>query len=411
MVTATKSPKELAKERLARLEAAINLEEPDRVPIWGFGGDIVAKYAGITQYEMNYDAKKAMMATEKYGRDFPFDTLGAGALGLGGVPYSMALSGYDDVALAISFINGPLHDIIREKFNKFPGRELDVNATPQFLGGTFMKVEEYDELIADPIKFVAEKVVPRTSDNLSTPSKAAATWVKVGMEIERSARENINFGEVSEKLGYPVLAMGWAGAPLDFVGDFLRGFDQVMLDIYRYPDKVKKAAKALEKVFIEQALKYVDMGCKYIMMPLHLNEYLSPKIYKEFYWPTLKEVILAVHKAGAKSIVFFEGQHEPHLETILELPRGWGVAYFEKTDVVKAKEVLKNHTCVMGGIPISLLVSGTPETIDEYLKNLLEKVKPGGGFILTTGIGSIPIETPMENITAVIDAVEKYGKY
>src|SRR5690606_17981490 len=122
------------------------------------------------------DTEKAMMATEKYGRDFPFDTLGSGAIGLGGVPYSMALSGYDDVALAISFINGPLHDIIREKFNKFPGRELDLNATPQFLGGTFMKVEEYDELIADPIKFVAEKVVPRTSDNLSTPSKAAATW-------------------------------------------------------------------------------------------------------------------------------------------------------------------------------------------------------------------------------------------
>ena len=93
------------------------------------------------------------------------------------------------------------------------------------------------------------------------------------------------------------------------------------------------------------------------------------------------------------------------------MPRGWGVAYFEKTDVVKAKEVLKNHTCVMGGIPVSLLVSGNPEKIDEYIKNLLEKVKPGGGFILTTGVGSIPAETPAENITAVIEAVEKYGRY
>ncbi len=143
--------------------------------------------------------------------------------------------------------------------------------------------------------------------------------------------------------------MGWASAPLDVIGDFLRGFDKIMLDIYRYPDKVKKAAEVLVKPIVDQALRFIKRGSKYVMIPLHLNEYLSPKIYKEFYWPILKEVILEIYKAGAKSIVFFEGQHEQHLETILDLPRGWGVAYFEKTDVVKAKELLKNHTCVMGG--------------------------------------------------------------
>jgi len=265
--------------------------------------------------------------------------------------------------------------------------------------------------LADPINFIAEKVVPRTSDNLATPTKAAATWVRVGREIERSAKERIKFDQVTEKLGYPSLRLGWASAPLDVIGDFLRGFDKIMLDIYRYPDKVKKAAEVLVKPIVDQALRFINRGSKYIMIPLHLNEYLSPKIYKEFYWPTLKEVILEIHKAGAKSIVFFEGQHEQHLETILDLPRGWGVAYFEKTDVVKAKELLKNHTCVMGGLPISLVVNCTPERIDEYIKNLLEKVKPGGGFILSTGVGYVPAETPTENLTAVIEAVEKYGKY
>jgi len=411
MVTATKSPEQLAKERLARIEAAINLEEPDRVPIWGFGGDVVATYAGITQYDMYYDTDKAIMAMEKYGRDFPFDTLGAGLLGLGAFPYHMSLTGYDDLVLALGFINGPLHDIIKEKFNKFPGREVGVNATAQFLGGTFMYPEEYDEFIEDPVKFIAEKVVPRTSENLETPRKAAATWVKVGMELVRGANDSATINEVSEKLGYPMLPMGWGLAPLDVLGDFLRGFDQIMLDIYRYPDKVKKAVEKIQKVIIEQALIHVKNGCKYIMIPIHLNEYLSPKIFKEFFWNPLKEEIIEFYKAGAKSIVFFEGQHEPYLETILDLPKGWGVAYFEKTDVVKAKEILKGHTCIMGGLPVSLLVNGTPETIDEYIKNLLEKVKPGGGFILTTGVGSLPPQTPVENITAVIEAVEKYGKY
>lgn len=65
----------------------------------------------------------------------------------------------------------------------------------------------------------------------------------------------------------------------------------------------------------------------------------------------------------------------------------------------------------MGGLPTTLLIGGTPAEIDEYLKNLLERVKPGGGFILGATVANAPENTPLENLKAVIDAVEKYGKY
>ncbi len=58
-----------------------------------------------------------------------------------------------------------------------------------------------------------------------------------------------------------------------------------------------------------------------------------------------------------------------------------------------------------------MLVSSTPEKIDQYVKELLEEVKPGGGFILANDVGSIPKNTPLENIRALINAVEQYGKY
>ena len=327
------------------------------------------------------------------------------------VYFCVAFAEHDDLSPLVTFITGPLHDIYGDKYTRFPGREISENATAQFRGGTFMEPDEYDQLIEDPVGFVAETILPRVCKNLETPRDAMATWVRVGMQLQKSAMQGAKLGEISAKLGYPMLPMGWAYAPLDIIGDFLRGVDKVVLDIHRYPDKVKKATEALKKPIIDYALAYARMGNKYAFIPLHLNEYLSPKLYKEFYWPTLKEVILALYEEGVKSIVFFEGHHEQHLETILDLPRGWGIAYFEKTDVVKAKEVLKDHTCVMGGVPISLIASGTPEKIDEFVKDLLEKVKPGGGFILTAGVGAVPAETPPENITALIEAVEKYGKY
>ena len=403
----TKSAQELAKERLARTEAAMNLEEPDRVPLRGLGGDIIPAYGGITQYEFAYEYDKAVEAIKKYIKDFPFDAASGAIPGLDGRVFSIAFSEFEDVAPITTFVTGPMHDALGDKYYRYPGREIDENSSPQFIGGTFMEADEYDELIKDPVGFVTETILPRACTNLATPRQAMATWVKYGMEFRRFVSAMGEVGKFAAGLGYPSMPMGWAYAPLDIVGDFLRGIDKTVLDIHRYPDKVKQAAEALVEPIMKYALAY--KGVKTAMIPLHLNEYLSPKLYKEFYWPTLKEVILGLVDAGIKPWVFFEGHHEPHLETILELPKGWGVAMFEKTDVVKAKKVLQGHTCIVGGVPISLIVGGTPARIEEYVKDLLEKVKPGGGFMLSASVGTAPRETPLENITALIEAVEKYG--
>jgi len=405
----TKSAKELAAERLARIEAAIDLQEPDRVPLRGIGGDIIPAYGGITQHEYCYDYDKAIKAIEKYLRDFPFDSPSASIPGLDGRVFSIAFSEFSNVAASTTFITGPMHDVLGDKYYRYPGRETNDNATPQFVGGTFMEPDEYDQLIEDPVKFVAETVLPRACTNLATPRQAMATWVRLGTEFNKFAAAGRQIGMISAGLGYPAFPMGGAYAPLDIIGDFLRGIENAVLDIRRYPDKVKKAAEALVEPVVNYALSYKKLGFNLVMIPLHLNEYLSPKLYNEFYWPTLKEVILRLGKEGVKSWVFFEGHHEAHLETILELPRGWGVAYFEKTDIVKAKKALQGHTCVVGGIPISLVVGGTPARIEEYIKNLLEQVKPGGGFMLSPSIGTAPADTPLENLSALIEAVEKYG--
>jgi len=89
----------------------------------------------------------------------------------------------------------------------------------------------------------------------------------------------------------------------------------------------------------------------------------------------------------------------PFINTIKELPKGWGIAWFEKTDIKKAKEILEGHTCILGGIPISLLISGTPNKIKDYVKKLLEDIKPGGGIILSsnTALG-LTKKVPLENI-------------
>lgn len=408
----TKNPQELAKERYARLSAAINLQTPDRVPVWGIGGDVVAEYGGITQKELTYDYEKSLGAIKKFNGDFQFDTAGAYIPGLDGRIFNIAFSGFDDISSSSTFITGPMHDVLNDKYYRYPGNEISEDSSPQFTGGCFMEADEYDQLIKDPTGFIANTILPRACNNLSSPRQAMATWARYGMEIGRFYAALGQMGQITAEQGYASMPQGGAYTPLDLIGDFMRGINNTVLDIRRYPDKVKEATEALVEPILTYALSYKKLGFDFVMIPLHLNEYLSPKLYKEFYWGPLKKIILKLLDEGIKSQIFFEGHHEPHLETILELPKGWGIAYFEKTDILKAREVLKDNCCVAGGLPISLVIGGTPEKIDSYIKELFEKVKPnGGGFILAAGVSAAPRDTPVENLHAVIKAVEKYGWY
>ncbi|MEM1539506.1 MAG: uroporphyrinogen decarboxylase family protein [Candidatus Bathyarchaeia archaeon] len=404
-----KSPEQLAMEKLERIEAAANLKEPDKVPLelnidFGFK----AKWAGITTYELFFDYEKARKALVKAAKDFPIDFPPLTLISSGSL-LGFALRDQSDVVPFAGVLTGPMHDILRDKYTRWPGRELSPNAGSfQFIGGEFLKPEEYDQYIEDQVKFMAEVAVPRAHDALRKPGspEAMAALIRVGLEGLKYA----SFVEAVVKdfaeLGYAFFGMGGAGVPLDFLGDFLRTIPGILLDIRRIPDKVKQACDVLLRSTLERISTYKNV--KFVFMPLHLNEYLSPKLYDEFYWPHLKRIIVESHNRGMKCLVAFEGRHDAHLEKLLELPKGWGIGLFEKTDIRKAKKLLEGHTCVMGGIPPTLLLNATSQQIEEYIKKLLEETMPGGGLILASTT-AIPAETPPENIKAVIKAVEKYG--
>jgi uroporphyrinogen-III decarboxylase len=65
----------------------------------------------------------------------------------------------------------------------------------------------------------------------------------------------------------------------------------------------------------------------------------------------------------------------------------------------------------MGGPPASLLIGGTPTKVWEYMKSLLDDLKPGGGFVVNPAVSGIPDDAKPENVRAMTDAVLKYGVY
>jgi uroporphyrinogen decarboxylase len=59
---------------------------------------------------------------------------------------------------------------------------------------------------------------------------------------------------------------------------------------------------------------------------------------------------------------------------------------------------------------MDLLARGTPQEVDETVRDLIRDVAPGGGYIVTSG-NSLAHYVRPENAVALSEAVHKYGAY
>jgi uroporphyrinogen-III decarboxylase len=159
-------------------------------------------------------------------------------------------------------------------------------------------------------------------------------------------------------------------------------------------------------------LELFDIKIPLAFIPLHLNEMIPLKFFREFYWEPLKKVIIELVNGGAIPWIFYEGDFTPFLEYILELPKGKTIAYFERADLRKARKILGDHVMIMGGISPAHYIHGIPEKVFNEVCKLLNDVKEPGGFIFAgSGVAGIPDETKPENLKVAIEAVRKCGVY
>ncbi len=69
-----------------------------------------------------------------------------------------------------------------------------------------------------------------------------------------------------------------------------------------------------------------------------------------------------------------------------------------------------DHVILLAGPPNSLLIGGTLQKMDDYMKSILNDCKEGGMMICPGADCGISGEAKPENMKALIEAVKKCGK-
>jgi uroporphyrinogen decarboxylase len=81
-----------------------------------------------------------------------------------------------------------------------------------------------------------------------------------------------------------------------------------------------------------------------------------------------------------------------------------------EVDLDRVAEILGGRVVLLGNVNPMLIHSATPDEVREATRRVIGKLAPGRGFIVQDG-NNIPPGSPIENINAMMEAAERYGKY
>jgi hypothetical protein len=410
-----KSSAELYAERVKRVLDVTALRVPDRVPVFGPYQLYPYTFGGVTFKDAMNDYALAREACHKFQDSFQPDL---------------------DFGPILAY-PAPAMDMLDIAWFKWAGHGLGDNIMYQYMESENMTADEYDEFVYDPSHFLMSKWVPRSFP----PLKGLAGWPAVrtfmwfgwtggfatlaspevqaalrnaaaaGEELGRWFASLGQYAEEAKAKGNPQAYAAFDWPPFDIIGDTLRGTRNILADMRRRPDKLHDALEVATKLFIEygSGAAGADLPLCWIWMHKGTRNFMSDAQFKEFYWPYLRQGMLALIDKGIIPVVYCEADVESRLEHFADVPPGKVIYHVSTTDMVKAKAALGGIAAIAGNVPNVLLLSGTPDDVRAYCKKLIDTVGKRGGFIMDAAV--MLDEARPENLKAMIDFTKEYGVY
>jgi hypothetical protein len=405
-------------KRWKRLTDLVELRTPDRLPTVFFASFWMAKYGNISCKELMYNYENTKALGLQAAAEFDADIVSA--------------------SMVAGTIWGPSLELMDFKPLQWPGHGVGDFQPFQYLDREYMLKDEYSEILGDPTEFYWRKYLPRLGGafqgfeelpqlpgmhyfrlvaglrgfNKPNVRQAFENLFKVAEEVDRMAGHNLEFATKLTNMGYPRDSGGTSVSPYDLVADYFRGARSMMTDLYRKKDDLlallDRARIWLTRMTIANAKA---AGHPIVMIPIHWapDAFMSDKQFKEFYWPPFRQMMIDMIDAGLIPMPLWEADCTKRLEIIKDIPAGKCIYWFERTDMVKAYEVLGDVVALRGNLSPSMMTTGTPDEVDAAVRHLAENVFHKGGKLLLDCAFGIPDETPLENVRAMFDAAREYG--
>lgn len=368
-----------------RFMASVSLQPVDRVMCAPFVQGYAASFCGTTQAKYYNDMDLALDCLDRLKAAYPV--------------WDGFRSSYPDLGYSPLLRNRWFQKV------NLPGEELPEDSPYQILEVSLATQDEMKAITKTGLIRYMQTVTKRIR-----PDKGLIHFLLWEMRRKKIARRE---AAAAHKRGQVLYYGGTYSPPFELLS-MTRGMIEFSKDLYRLKDELAQIMWAIQADCIKMAIdgcKVVGVNHVFIVGCRCGTTFLNKKQFETFTWPFMKDAALKMIAKGIIPIFHLDTDWGRAMEYLLELPKGKCIVELDgETDIFRAKEILRDHVCLSGDVPPSLLTVGSPAEVDEYCKKLIQTVGKGYGFILSNGC-TMPPNAKHENVKALFESVEKYAQY
>lgn len=215
------------------------------------------------------------------------------------------------------------------------------------------------------------------------------------------------------------LAVGGAMATTIFeVAWQIRGMEELLTDFVLNPEMAEYLLDRIAAVRRRQARFFAENDVDVLILgddvSMQKGMIMSPATWRQWFKGRMADIIAEARKIKPGLPVFYHSDGNPS-EIIPELIE-IGITILnpvqpECIDPVAVKEQYGDHLSLWGTIGTqSTMPLGTPDEVRAEVKKRIETVGYDGGLVLGP-THSLEPDVPWENIVALYEAIEEYGRY
>ena len=194
----------------------------------------------------------------------------------------------------------------------------------------------------------------------------------------------------------------------------IRGYENLIMDMADDEPKLWTLIEIVENFNKYIVERYTDMGVDIIYygedLGMQFGPMLSPALLRKYIKPSYIRLMKIAQDKGVAVHMHSDGD----IRTLADDLTDSGVQVLNLQDLVNGidwiAEKYRGRLCIDLDIDRQRITPfGTPAQIDAHIKESVEKIStPQGGLMLMYGLYP---GVPLENVKAVMDAMEKYSMY
>jgi len=238
----------------------------------------------------------------------------------------------------------------------------------------------------------------------------------VPLDPEEEGRFEMVERVVKPLRGKDIVIMGQGHSGWHMAFQARGGIDKMLIDMYRRPEAAHRFMEKIAKTCLGIVKQMIDGGVEVVFMTDDYADCRSPfmnmKQFREFELPNIRRLIDYAKSRGIPVLKHTDGNIYPILDDMIEAGiRGIHPIEPGAMDLKDVKQRYGSKISILGNVDCRyVLPFGSEEDVRKDVRRCIDAAAKSGGYILASS-NSIHANCKVENVYTMVDEARKYGKY